>query len=65
MIAVSQKAKADELHAPVTASPETFRRLAKELSEDAASAAVDGLLPPIRRLSGDDQLERYCVSIAA
>lgn len=63
MIAVSQKAKADELHAQATAAPETFRRLAKEHSEDAASAAVDGLLPPIRRFAGDDQLERIAFQL--
>ena len=63
MIAVSQKSKADQLLAAATAAPETFRRLAKEHSEDAASAAVDGLLPPIRHYAGDDQLERIAFQL--
>jgi parvulin-like peptidyl-prolyl isomerase len=63
MIAVSEKSKAEQLHAQAAAAPETFRRLAKEHSEDAASAAVDGLLPPIRRFAGDDQLERIAFQL--
>ena len=63
MIAVSQAAKAQQLHAAATAAPETFRRLAKEQSEDAASASVEGLLPPIRRNSGDDQLEKIAFQL--
>ena len=63
MIAVSQAEKAKQLHAAATAAPETFRRLAKEESEDAASASVEGLLPPIRRNSGDDQLEKMAFQL--
>jgi parvulin-like peptidyl-prolyl isomerase len=63
MIAVSQAEKAKGLHAAAVAAPETFRRLAKEQSEDAASASVEGLLPPIRRNSGDDQLERIAFQL--
>ncbi len=64
MIALSRAEKAKELHAQVTANPELFQRLAKEHSEDAASASVAGLLPPIRRHSGDDQLERIAFQLA-
>lgn len=63
MIAVSQRDKAAQIHAQAMAAPETFRRLAKEHSEDAASASVEGLLPPIRRFSGDDQLERIAFQL--
>jgi len=63
MIAVSQGDKATQLHAAASAAPETFRRLAKEQSEDAASASVEGLLPPIRRNSGDDQLEKIAFQL--
>ena len=63
MIAVSQAEKAQQLHAAATAAPETFRRIAKEQSEDAASASVEGLLPPIRRNSGDDQLEKIAFQL--
>jgi parvulin-like peptidyl-prolyl isomerase len=58
MIAVSQGEKAAELHRQAVEKPELFRRLAKEHSEDAPSASVEGLLPPIRKYSGDDVLER-------
>lgn len=63
MIAVSQAEKAAQLHQQVTQQPELFRRLAKEHSEDAPSASVEGLLPPIRRHSGDDVLERIAFSL--
>jgi parvulin-like peptidyl-prolyl isomerase len=63
MIAVSQADKAQQLHQQVTANPDIFRRLAKEHSEDAASASVEGLLPPIRKYSGDDQLERMAFQL--
>jgi parvulin-like peptidyl-prolyl isomerase len=63
MIAVTQAAKAQQLLAQATAAPEQFRRLAKEHSDDAVSASVEGLLPPIRRYSGDDQLERIAFQL--
>ena len=63
MIAVSQAEKAQQLHTAATAAPDTFRRIAKEQSEDAASASVEGLLPPIRRNSGDDQLEKIAFQL--
>ena len=63
MIAVSQAEKAQQLHTAATAAPDTFRRIAKEQSEDAASASVEGLLPPIRRNSGDDQLEKVAFQL--
>lgn len=63
MIAVRDKKTADEIHAQATAAPETFRRLAKEKSIDAASASVEGMLPPIRQNSGDDLLERVAFQL--
>ena len=63
MIAISQADKAQQLYAAATAAPDTFRRIAKEQSEDAASASVEGLLPPIRRNSGDDQLEKIAFQL--
>jgi parvulin-like peptidyl-prolyl isomerase len=63
LIAVSDKQKADELHAQIVAAPDQFRRLAKEHSEDAASASVEGLLPPIRQNSGDETLERIAFAL--
>ncbi len=64
MIAVTQAAKAEQLRAQAIANPETFRRIAKEQSEDAVSASVEGLLPPIRRYSGDDQLEKIAFQLS-
>ncbi len=63
MIAVSQLDKAQQLHQQASQQPEIFRRLAKEHSEDATSASVEGLLPPIRRHSGDDVLERIAFQL--
>lgn len=63
MIAVTQGDNAQQLHAQATAKPEQFRRLAKEHSDDAVSASVEGLLPPIRHYSGDDQLERIAFQL--
>lgn len=63
MIAVSQTEKARDLHQQATAQPESFRRLAKQHSEDGASASVEGLLPPIRRNGGDDQLEQIAFQL--
>lgn len=63
MIAVKDSKTADEIHAQVVAAPETFRRLAKEKSIDAASASVEGMLPPIRQNGGDDLLERVAFQL--
>lgn len=63
MIAVQDRKTADEIHAQVTAAPETFKKLAKEKSIDAASASVEGMLPPIRQNSGDDMLERVAFQL--
>jgi parvulin-like peptidyl-prolyl isomerase/DNA-binding phage protein len=63
MIAVKELAKAQQLLQQVKADPNSFRRLAKEHSEDAASASVEGMLPPIRMYSGDDALEKLAFSL--
>ncbi len=63
MIATSKKTKAQKLHAEATAHPENFDRLAKDHSEDENSAAVRGLVPPIRMHSGDAVIERTAFSL--
>jgi parvulin-like peptidyl-prolyl isomerase len=63
MIAVSEAARAQQLYDLAMQDPDQFRRLAKEHSEDAVSASVEGLLPPIRRFSGDDQLEQFAFQL--
>lgn len=57
LIMVEDRAKATELHQQAISKPELFNQLAKEFSEDEASASVGGLIPPIRRYSGDSRLE--------
>ncbi|QDV27536.1 peptidylprolyl isomerase [Aureliella helgolandensis] len=64
MIASASQATAQKLHAEVTAAPERFSRIATEQSEEAVSASVGGLLPPIRRFSGDDLLEKMAFQLA-
>ncbi|HBE70302.1 MAG TPA: peptidylprolyl isomerase [Planctomycetaceae bacterium] len=63
MIASSSAEKAQQLLAEATEAPERFARLATEHSVDAVSASVGGLLPPIRRYSGDDVLERFAFQL--
>ena len=63
MIAVQDRKTADEIHAQVSAAPDTFKKVAKEKSMDAASASVEGMLPPIRQNSGDDMLERIAFQL--
>ena len=54
-------AKALELHQQAVANPDQFNQLAKQFSEDEASASVGGLIPPIRRYSGQSPGRcRFC-----
>ena len=57
MIMVSTKEKAAGLLQEVTANPQQFGQIAKQKSEDEVSASVNGLIPPIRRYTGDRRLE--------
>ncbi len=57
LIMVSERARAVELQQQAKAAPEQFANFAKKFSEDEASASVGGLIPPIRRYSGDTRLE--------
>jgi len=63
MIASKDKEKLTQLHQQANANPEVFKTLARDHSEDPASASVEGLLPPIRRFSGDDDLEAIAFSL--
>jgi parvulin-like peptidyl-prolyl isomerase len=65
MIAVQDPAQAQQLHQQAVATPDSFKRLAKKYSEDPVSASVEGLLPPIRMYSEDDQLERMAFDLEA
>jgi len=61
-ITVSSRQKAEELHAKAVANPAEFGTLAKEHSEDQ-SASVHGLIPPIRRHMGDENIERIAFGL--
>ena len=57
MISVSNKAKAEETRKRALADPAKFGDLAKEVSEDANSAAARGIIPPIRKHLGYSEVE--------
>jgi len=63
MIAVSDEKKAHELLQKAKGNPDSFKLLAKQFSEDPASASVEGLLPPIRRYGGDDPIEKVAFTL--
>ncbi len=57
MIACKSEEKARRLHAAVTASPGEFGNIAKNESEDVSSASVNGMVNPIRRHLGYQEIE--------
>ena len=63
IIMVDDQAKAEQLHQQATANPDGFGELAKQHSEDEASASVGGLIPPIRRYTGDSRLENAAFAL--
>jgi parvulin-like peptidyl-prolyl isomerase len=58
MIACKDMQKLTQLHQQAVADPDMFKTLARDHSEDPASASVEGLLPPIRKNMGDDDIEK-------
>jgi parvulin-like peptidyl-prolyl isomerase len=63
MIAVSSRQKAEELRQRALADPSGFGDLAKNESEDAQSAAARGLIAPIHKHAGHDELEKIAFSL--
>lgn len=63
MIACKDAQKAEQLHREVTAKPESFKTVARDKSDDATSASVEGILPPIRMHTGDDELEAIAFAL--
>ncbi len=63
MLAVSDEKKARDLWQQAKAKPDSFKTIAKQHSEDPASASVEGLLPPIRRLGVDDPIEKVAFTL--
>lgn len=57
MIACKSLEKAKALHASVMANPDQFGHIAKTESEDVSSAAVNGMVNPIRRHLGYKEIE--------
>lgn len=63
LLAVGSRDLAEQLHAQLTAAPETFSRVAIEHSIDVNSASVGGLIQPIRRHVGDEAIELEAFSL--
>jgi parvulin-like peptidyl-prolyl isomerase len=63
MIACKDPQKAAQIHRQVSANPSSFKSIARDQSEDPTSASVEGLLPPIRKFTGDDELESIAFSL--
>jgi len=57
MIMVDKEELAQSLRDRAVATPADFGALAKQYSQDEASASVRGLIPPIRRYTGDSRIE--------
>ncbi|PAY20073.1 peptidylprolyl isomerase [Rhodopirellula sp. SM50] len=64
MIMVADEQTARQLHQQATTTPAAFGALAKAHSEDEVSASVGGLIPPIRRYTGDSRLEEAAFALA-
>ena len=62
-IALTDLEAAKTLREILRAEPETFEKLAKQHSVDTNSAAMGGLLPPIRRNSGFPAFEKVAFSL--
>ena len=63
LIAVTSQQKAEWLVATLRATPDSFAQLAKEHSEDRATASAYGVIPPIRMHVGDPDIERVAFTL--
>ncbi len=63
LIAVSSREKAEWLREAAVADPESFPRLAKEHSEDRATASAYGVIPPIRKHMGASEVEEVAFQL--
>ncbi len=63
LIAVTSRQKADWVLKAAQANPESFAQLAKEHSEDRATASAYGVIPPIRKHVGDPNLEQIAFGL--
>jgi parvulin-like peptidyl-prolyl isomerase len=63
VISVTTPEKADQLLQKVLAEPQDFGDVAKQYSEDTNSAAARGMIPPIRRHVGNEDIERVAFAL--
>ncbi len=63
LIAIPNAEETRRVHAQALAKPEEFPALAKEFSRDVNSASAYGLIQPIRRHSGDKNLEQVAFAL--
>nr|MCU0875033.1 peptidylprolyl isomerase [Pirellulaceae bacterium] len=63
LIAVTSRQKADWVLKAAQANPDSFAQLAKEHSEDRATASAYGVIPPIRKHVGDPHLEQVAFGL--
>jgi parvulin-like peptidyl-prolyl isomerase len=63
LIAVGTRQKAEKILALAQANPDNFPRLAKEHSEDKASASAYGVIPPICKHLSDPNLEQAAFAL--
>jgi parvulin-like peptidyl-prolyl isomerase len=63
LISLSNKGKAEDVRQRALAAPDKFGDLAKEFSEDANSAASRGIVPPIRKHVGFDEIEQVAFAL--
>jgi parvulin-like peptidyl-prolyl isomerase len=63
LIALDSSEEARKIHAAAVAKPEEFPALAKKHSKDPNSASSYGMIQPIRRNSGDPQLEQVAFAL--
>ncbi len=63
LIAVTSRQKADLLLKQAQTNPDNFGQLAKEHSEDKATASAYGVIPPIRMHVGDPLVEKTAFAL--
>jgi parvulin-like peptidyl-prolyl isomerase len=63
LIVMSNAQQAQAIRAKAVANPENFASLARQHSEDPASASAGGLMQPIRRYLGDPGLEQVAFGL--
>ncbi|MGQ9576229.1 MAG: peptidylprolyl isomerase [Thermoguttaceae bacterium] len=63
LIACQNADKAQQVRAQAVAQPAEFGNLAKQHSEDPTSASLKGMIQPIRKHSGNKQIEQIAFSL--